>query len=111
MAQIPDTARSIIERFLAELTKNGIIVEQAVLFGSYAQGTFNEWSDIDLAVVSSKFEGERFLVLHLMIAGRLYWRDRLYKVPTKRGLAAFDFPGGSLLVTEAGSKKRRRCIS
>ncbi len=61
MAEIPDTARSIIERFLAELTKKGISVEQAVLFGSYAQGTFNEWSDIDLAVVSKKFEGERFL--------------------------------------------------
>ncbi len=61
MAQIPDTARSIIDRFLKELTKNGVSVEQAVLFGSYAQGTFNEWSDIDLAVVSSKFEGERFM--------------------------------------------------
>ena len=52
------------------------------------------------------FDDERFLVLHLMIAGRLYWRDRLCKVPAKRGLAAFDFPGGSLLITEASSKKR-----
>ena len=61
MAEIPDTARSIIDRFLKELAKNGIKIEQAILFGSYAQGTFDEWSDIDLAVVSSKFEGERFL--------------------------------------------------
>jgi formamidopyrimidine-DNA glycosylase len=52
------------------------------------------------------FDGDRFLVLHLMIAGRLYWRDRLCKVPIKRGLAAFDFPCGSLLITEASSKKR-----
>ena len=52
------------------------------------------------------FDDERFLVLHLMVAGRLYWRDRLCKVPIKRGLAAFDFPCGSLLITEASSKKR-----
>jgi predicted nucleotidyltransferase len=60
MAEIPDTARSIIDKFLAELAKGGIMVEQAVLFGSYAQGTFDEWSDIDLAIVSKKFDGERF---------------------------------------------------
>jgi formamidopyrimidine-DNA glycosylase len=52
------------------------------------------------------FDDERFLVLHLMVAGRLYWRNRLCKVSIKRGLAAFDFPCGSLLITEASSKKR-----
>jgi formamidopyrimidine-DNA glycosylase len=52
------------------------------------------------------FDDERFLVLHLMIAGRLHWRNRLFKIPGKTGLAVLDFPGGSLLVTEAGSKKR-----
>ena len=52
------------------------------------------------------FDDERFLVLHLMVAGRLYWRDRLCKIPSKRGLAAFDFPCGSLLITEASSKNR-----
>jgi formamidopyrimidine-DNA glycosylase len=46
------------------------------------------------------------LVLHLMIAGRLRWRERGAKVPGKIGLAAFDFPGGSLLLTEASTKKR-----
>ena len=49
---------------------------------------------------------EHFLVLHLMIAGRLHWREKGCKIPGKRGLAAFDFPNGSLLLTEAGSKKR-----
>jgi len=47
-----------------------------------------------------------WLVLHLMIAGRLHWRARGVKVSRPRGLAAFDFPNGSLLLTEAGSKKR-----
>lgn len=60
MAQIPDKISSIIERFLEELKKNNIHIEQAVLFGSYAQGTFTTWSDIDLALVSSDFEGDRF---------------------------------------------------
>lgn len=51
-------------------------------------------------------EGDLWLVLHLMIAGRLDWRARGVKVSPPRGLAAFDFPVGSLLWTEAGSQKR-----
>lgn len=51
-------------------------------------------------------EGDLWLVLHLMIAGRLHWRPRGVKVSRPRGLAAFDFPNGSLLWTEAGSQKR-----
>ena len=51
-------------------------------------------------------EGELWLVLHLMIAGRLHWRARGVKVSPPRGLAAFDFGNGSLLWTEAGSQKR-----
>jgi formamidopyrimidine-DNA glycosylase len=47
-----------------------------------------------------------FLVLHLMIAGRLHWKERGAKIPGRYGLAAFDFPTGSLLFTEAGTKKR-----
>ena len=51
-------------------------------------------------------EGDLWLVLHLMIAGRLHWRTRGAKVSKPRGLAAFDFPNGSLVLTEAGSQKR-----
>jgi len=51
-------------------------------------------------------EGNLWLVLHLMIAGRLHWKKRGTKVSPPRGLAAFDFPDGSLLWTEAGSQKR-----
>jgi formamidopyrimidine-DNA glycosylase len=51
-------------------------------------------------------EGGRFVVLHLMIAGRLRWRPAGTKLPGKLGLAAFDFPTGTLLLTEASSKQR-----
>lgn len=53
------------------------------------------------------FPGELFLVVHLMIAGRFRWADEPgAKVPGKIGLAAFDFESGTLLLTEASSKKR-----
>jgi formamidopyrimidine-DNA glycosylase len=52
------------------------------------------------------FEGAYFLILHLMIAGRLRWKQPACKIPGKIGLAAFDFPNGCLLITEAGSIKR-----
>ncbi len=51
-------------------------------------------------------EGDLFLALHLMIAGRLHWRERGAKLPGRRGLAALDFPAGSLVLTEAGTKRR-----
>src|SRR5881397_4162995 len=51
-------------------------------------------------------ENDLWLVLHLMIAGRLHWKKRGVKVSPPRGLAAFDFTNGSLLWTEAGSRKR-----
>ncbi len=53
-----------------------------------------------------EFDSEFFLVLHLMISGRLRWRPHGAKVPGKIGLAAFDFSSGTLLLTEASSKKR-----
>ena len=53
-----------------------------------------------------EMEGKIFLVFHLMIAGRFKWRPEGTKSPAKVGLAAFDFPTGTLLLTEASSKKR-----
>ena len=53
-----------------------------------------------------ELEDDLFLVIHLMIAGRLRWVPAGAKVPGKVGLAAFDFPNGSLILTEAGSKRR-----
>ncbi len=51
-------------------------------------------------------EDDLWLVLHLMIAGRLHWKPPNVKLGGRQNLAAFDFPNGSLLLTEAGSKRR-----
>jgi formamidopyrimidine-DNA glycosylase len=56
--------------------------------------------------IAFRFEDELWLVLHLMIAGRLHWREPGAKLAGKQNLAALDFPNGSLLLTEAGTKKR-----
>jgi len=51
-------------------------------------------------------EGGIFVAIHLMIAGRLHWKPAGAKLQRKLGLAAFDFPAGTLVLTEAGSKRR-----
>jgi formamidopyrimidine-DNA glycosylase len=53
-----------------------------------------------------ELDGDLYLVIHLMIAGRLRWLDRGAKIPGKVGLAAFDFDSGTLVLTEAATKKR-----
>jgi len=53
-----------------------------------------------------ELEGGLFLVLHLMIAGRLRWLEKSAKPPGRISLAAFDFPEGTLVLTEAGTKRR-----
>jgi formamidopyrimidine-DNA glycosylase len=52
------------------------------------------------------FEGDLFLIIHLMIAGRFKWLPPNAKIPGKLGLAALDFEQGTLILTEAGSKRR-----
>lgn len=53
-----------------------------------------------------ELDGDLFLVIHLMIAGRFKFTERGSKIPGKVGLAAFDFDSGSLILTEAGSQRR-----
>lgn len=53
-----------------------------------------------------EMDDDLFLVIHLMIAGRFKWKEAGVKMPGKVGLAAFDFPNGTLVLTEAGSKRR-----
>lgn len=52
------------------------------------------------------FEDELFLVIHLMVAGRFRWKERGAAVPRKLGVAGFTFETGTLLLTEAGTKRR-----
>jgi formamidopyrimidine-DNA glycosylase len=56
--------------------------------------------------IAIRAEGNLWLVLHLMIAGRLHWRPPNAKLAGRQSLAAFDFPNGSLVLTEAGTKRR-----
>src|SRR5277367_1221344 len=56
--------------------------------------------------IAISVDGELWLVLHLMIAGRLHWRPAGAKLSGRQNLAAFDFPKGSLVLTEAGTKRR-----
>jgi formamidopyrimidine-DNA glycosylase len=56
--------------------------------------------------VAIGFDNDLWLVLHLMVAGRLHWRPLGAKLGGRNNLAAFDFPNGSLVLTEAGTKRR-----
>jgi len=53
-----------------------------------------------------ELENELYLLVHLMIAGRFHWKPKGAKIARQYGLAAFDFPNGTLLLTESGAKKR-----
>jgi len=68
-------------------------------------GSISELSRLGKRIIFH-FDRELFLVLHLMIAGRLRWRDPGAKIPGRVGLAAFDFDEGTLVLTEASKKKR-----
>ena len=59
MVKIPDKVKKIIDKYLVALRDNNIPVNQAILFGSYAKGNYDAWSDIDLVLVSEVFEGIR----------------------------------------------------
>jgi predicted nucleotidyltransferase len=59
VAKVPDKILETIQRYLQLLQRNNIPIQRAVLFGSYANGNFDEWSDIDIALVSDIFEGVR----------------------------------------------------
>jgi uncharacterized protein len=61
MAEIPIEIKEIISKFLIKLGESDIIIQKAILFGSYVKKSFNEFSDIDLALVSSNFSGNPYL--------------------------------------------------
>ena len=59
MAKLPDKIKNIIDSYLRALRSNNIPIKEAILFGSYARGNYQEWSDIDIALVSDRFGGDR----------------------------------------------------
>lgn len=61
MDKIPVVIQDIIRVFLMRLLESNIRIEKAILFGSYAKGTFDEYSDIDIALISGDFSGNIYL--------------------------------------------------
>ncbi len=59
MAQLPDKISKTINSYLDALRRNNIPIKEAILFGSYATGKYQKWSDIDIALVSDLFLGDR----------------------------------------------------
>lgn len=59
MVNIPDKIKEIIENYISVLRDNNIPIKNVYLFGSYARGNSDEWSDIDIALISDSFEGIR----------------------------------------------------
>jgi len=59
LAKIPIKIENLIKEYLSLLQTHNIPINQAILFGSYAKGNYSKWSDIDLALVSEIFEGNR----------------------------------------------------
>lgn len=55
-----DSAIELVKRYIEELRKNGVEVSEAIVFGSYTRGTAKEYSDIDVALISNNFSGDRF---------------------------------------------------
>ncbi len=95
----------------------GQVLEKARIFSPFLVRTFDPpISQVEGKSVRSlrrlgkriviALDDDLFLILHLMIAGRLHWKAKGAKPPGKMGLACFDFPNGTLLLTEAGTKRR-----
>ncbi len=61
MAKVSNKIILLTKNYIKELERNGFPILMAFLFGSYAKGNYDEWSDIDVALISKKFEGKRFL--------------------------------------------------
>ncbi len=59
MVQLPTKINNTIKNYLKALNKNNIPIQEAILFGSYAKGNYQKWSDIDIALVSDIFVGDR----------------------------------------------------
>lgn len=114
MPELPDVAL-YIARLDAKLT--GQVLRRVRLASPFLLHTFepplsaasgctvNGFERIGKRIVFA-LDGDLFMVLHLMIAGRLRWREPGAPVPKKVGLAAFDFDIGALILTEAGTKRR-----
>lgn len=114
MPELPDITVYIesLQRFVVGERLEGIRIAGISLLGSYDPPIDTAHGKKVIGVrrmgkrIVFELEDDLFLILHLMISGRLRWKERGVAIPKKQGLAAFDFREGSLLLTEASTKKR-----
>ena len=76
-----DSVTGIIKRYIRELKKNNIPIKKAIIFGSYAKGNFKEESDIDIALISSAFSGDRFEDRRRIVPLRRKIDNRIEPIP------------------------------
>jgi formamidopyrimidine-DNA glycosylase len=114
MPELPDVIVYVeaLRRHVAGRTLIGIRVVGPALLRTWDPPIFAAAGKRVLAVdrlgkrIVLELEDDLFLILHLMIAGRLRWRDAGARIPGRVGQAAFDFDSGALILTEAGARKR-----
>jgi len=91
-----DSPIILIKQYLKELGKNNIPVQTAIMFGSYANGNFKEESDIDIAIISTAFTGDRFEDRRRIVPLRRNIDNRLEPIP----ITPQDFLQGGNFIDE-----------
>lgn len=81
MAHANDAIIDILKRYVKELALNGISVQDTILFGSYAKGTASKESDIDVAIISESFTGDRFEDRRKIVPLRRFIDSRIEPIP------------------------------
>lgn len=96
MPESRDQINNIIRQYMALIKKNNIMIEKAFLFGSYANGNPTDWSDIDVAIISTDFSGDRFTDRRKVVPLRREIDRRLEPIPYRPE----DFKENDPLVVE-----------
>ena len=91
-----DPIKNIVKKYIRRLKENNIPVQKALLFGSYAKGTHRKDSDIDVAIVSTIFKGDRFTDRRLIVPFRRGLDSRIEPMPFTQA----DFDKGGILIDE-----------
>jgi len=99
MASSKASAINLIKKYIVRLKENNICVEKVLLFGSYIKGTPREDSDIDIAVISSAFKGDRYSDRRLIVPLRRGIDSRLEPIP----FTPDDYAKGGMLIDEIKS--------
>lgn len=96
MVVTEDSIIKISKKYIEELEKNGIKISEAIIFGSHAKGVVHESSDIDIALISDSFTGNRFDDRRKVVPLRRKIDSRIEPIPFRPE----DFSEGSILVEE-----------